>query len=134
MWPLKNGPVQLNSFEFRWSKCLVIIHHTIIALVAALAMTVSGCGGGSSAQSPPPPPGVSISSISPTTAAPGSPDLTLAVKGSNFVNGAHKGSHVAWSANGSETFLATTFVSSTQLMAIVPAALLATAGTAQVFV
>lgn len=100
-----------------------------IAFVIALVVAVTGCGGGSSGSSL-----VSISSISPTTAAPGSPDITLSVKGSNFVNGTHNGSHAAWSANGSETFLATTFVSSTQLMAIVPAALLANAGTAQVLV
>jgi IPT/TIG domain/Galactose oxidase, central domain len=100
-----------------------------------LPLTFIGCGGGSSAQVQPPPPAVpTISSISPTTAAPGSPDLTLAVMGSNFVNSAHSLSRVAWSVNGSETLLATTFVSSTQLMAIVPAGLLANAGTAQVLV
>src|SRR5215469_9735656 len=107
---------------------------TTIALIAALVMTASGCGGGSSAQSPPPPSGASIGSISPTTAVPGSPDLSLTVNGSNFANGVHKGSRVVWSANGTDTLLATTFISSNQLIAVVPAALLKNVGTAQVLV
>jgi hypothetical protein len=41
---------------------------------------------------------------------------------------------VVWSANGTETFLATTFVSINQLIALVPAALLKNVGTAQVIV
>nr|UXE44502.1 hypothetical protein Hi04_10k_c2476_00016 [uncultured bacterium] len=133
MWSLRNGSVQ-PSFELRWSTSPVIIHLTIIILMGPLVMTISGCGGGSSAQSPPPPSGVAISSISPTTAATGSPDLTLTVKGSNFPNVANNISQVAWSANGSVTHLTTTFVNRTQLMAIVPAALLANPGTAQVLV
>src|SRR5215469_12450631 len=107
---------------------------TTIALIAALVMTASGCGGGSSAQSPPPPSGASIGSISPTTAVPGSPDLSLTVNGSNFANGVHKGSRVVWSANGTDTLLATTFISSNQLIAVVPAALLKNVGTALVLV
>jgi IPT/TIG domain len=100
-----------------------------------LPLSLIGCGGGSSAQVQPPPPAVpTISSISPTTVAPGSPDLTLVVKGSNFANAANNRSQVAWSANGSETLLATMFSSSAQLTAVVPAALLKNAGFALVLV
>lgn len=68
--------------------------------------------------------------ISPASAVMGSADLTLTITGKNF-----GGTSVAlWSANGGNTYLATTFVSSTQLSALVPAALLANALTAQVFV
>jgi phospholipase C len=62
----------------------------------------------------------------PSSVVPGSPGFTLTVNGSNFVNGAM----VNW--NG--TALATTFVNSHQVNAMVDAAELATATTAQVSV
>src|SRR5882724_10922468 len=67
-----------------------------------------------------------ISSINPTCAMAGGPQFTLTVNGTNYDNT----SVVRW--NGSN--LTTTFVSSTRLTAIVPAANIATAGTAQVTV
>jgi hypothetical protein len=108
-----------------------------IALVVLLAMTASGCGGGSSARIPPPPPPPppsvpTISSISPTSAVAGSADLKLSLFGSNFLGAPHNLSQAAWSANGSVTLLATTFVSSTELTAVVPASFLTTPVTTQV--
>ena len=67
-----------------------------------------------------------ISSLSPSSFAPGSPALTLTVNGTGFVNG----STVQW--NGSP--LSTTFLSANQLAAAVPASLLSTAGSASVMV
>jgi len=67
-----------------------------------------------------------ISSIDPACATPGGAQFTLTVNGTSFVSG----STVNW--NG--TALVTTFVSSTQLTATVPASLIATAGTASVTV
>jgi len=64
-------------------------------------------------------PAPTIATISPTSANSGDPDFTLTVNGSGFLNGA------IVDFNNSTTFrgnaLATTFVSSTQLTAIVPA-------------
>src|SRR6266699_5517216 len=65
-----------------------------------------------------------ITSISPSSCLAGSPQFALTVNGTNFVNGAK----VNW--NG--TPLTTGFVSSTKLADVVPAANVATAGTAQV--
>src|SRR5438477_2437243 len=65
-------------------------------------------------------------SISPTCITAGSADFTLTVNGTKFVST----STVNW--NGAP--LATTFVSSTQLTATVPASLVATAGTASITV
>ena len=76
-------------------------------------------------------------SVSPTTASAGSPDLTLTITGSNgqqFQNATHNRSQAFWSVNGSENLLATTFVNSTTLSAVVPAALLSNPVTAQVLV
>jgi len=74
-------------------------------------------------------------SISPGSAIIGSPDLTLTVSGSsNFVfsSAAHKFSLVVWSQGGTDTPLLTTFLSSSQLTAILPAYFLASAVTAKV--
>ena len=65
-----------------------------------------------------------LTSLSPFTTAAGGPQFTLSANGSNFVNGAT----VVW--NGS--LLVTTFVSASQLTAVVPATLIASAGTATV--
>ncbi len=107
---------------------------TGIALLTATVVAILGCGGGSSSPapaSPPPPPNISIS---PTSAVAGSPDLTLTVMGSNFLGETHNFSQAVWSVNSSNTLLATTFVSSTQLTAVIPAALLSNTVTAQVLV
>ena len=112
------------------------------ALVIAIVLPTYGCGGGSSAQSiqtplvqPPPPLGPSIASISPTSATVASDDLTLTVTGSNFVHDLQKyHSEVAWTVNGKDSFLATTFVSSTQLTAVIPATLMSSIVTAKVTV
>jgi hypothetical protein len=74
-----------------------------------------------------------ITSLSPPSAIIGSPAVTLVVYGNYFVNsGGLPGQHSTVRFNGSS--LTTTFNSSTQLTATIPAASLATAGTAQVTV
>ena len=111
-----------------------MIRSTTIAIVIALVMAVCGCGGGSSAHVQQPPPTVpTINLITPGSVGAGRADLKLTLTGSNFLGAPHNLSQAAWSANGSVTFLTTTFVSSTQLTAVVPAALLANPVTAQVF-
>jgi hypothetical protein len=96
-------------------------------LVSLLAVWQLGCGdsrvppaGGRS-------PAANIS-VSPASAAVGSPDLTLTVTATqqfSFTSAGHKSNRVVWTANGTDTALATTFVSSSQLTAVVPASLLA---------
>lgn len=67
-----------------------------------------------------------IASMSPNGAIAGGPDFTITVNGANFVNG----SFVQFNT----TALATTFISSTQLQATVPAAQIVAAGAARVTV
>ena len=69
-------------------------------------------------------PAPTITSISPTSSNSGDPTFTLTVNGSNFLNGAI----VDFNAQFTGTALATTFVSSTQLTAIVPASTIALPG------
>ena len=74
-------------------------------------------------------------SISPGSAVVGGPDLILTVSGSKnftFSSASPKFSQVVWSQGGIDTSLLTTFVSSSQLTAILPAPLLASAVTAKV--
>jgi len=76
---------------------------------------------------PPPPPGSpTITALTPNSAAAGSPAFTLTVTGTNFVSG----ETVKWNGNPRST----TFVSSTQISAAIPATDVATAGTAQIIV
>jgi hypothetical protein len=74
----------------------------------------------------PPNPAPSLTSLTPNTAAIGSPAFTLTVQGAGFV----PGSVVRW--NGADR--QTTFFSATQLFAQIPASDLTTAGTANVTV
>ena len=79
-----------------------------------------------------------LTSLSPNNALAGSGTLTVTLNGTNFVGPVAvgtepppqqiRGSQVQWKAGNLVTPLATAFVNSTQLTAIVPAALLATAG------
>ncbi len=97
----------------------------------ALALIVVACGSGGSPapSSPSPPPSnplPSVSSLSPDNTLVGGADFTLTVNGSGFISS----SVIRW--NGSDR--TTTFVSSVQLTATVPASDIAAAGTAQVTV
>ena len=105
-----------------------------VLILVSMIVAQLGCGGSpasglpSSGSPVPPPPAPNIS-LSPTSAVAGSPDLTLTITGSHFAftSVSHEFNQVVWSANGSDTSLAT-FVSSTQLTAVIPTALL-TSGT-----
>src|SRR5262249_11598160 len=97
-----------------------------IATPGTASITVGGCGATSGTQTFTVTVVPAISSISPTCAAAGDPQFTLTVNGTNFVST----SIVNW--NGSA--LTTTFVSSTQLTATVPASSITNPGTASITV
>ena len=71
-----------------------------------------------------------LSAISPESVAVGTGVTSISVGGSGFSSK----SQAQFSANGTQTALATTFISQSQLSASIPASLLQTAGTAQVSV
>jgi hypothetical protein len=75
-------------------------------------------------------------SISPTDAVAGRPDLVLNITATtaSFAGARHNRSWAVWSVNGSNTVLATNFLSSTQLTAVIPATLITAPVAAQVFV
>jgi hypothetical protein len=75
-----------------------------------------------------------ITSVSPSSAVAGSTDVLLSITGDGFEGRTHFRSYVVWTANTHDTFLATTFVSSNQLTALLPAALITSPLTAQIAV
>lgn len=104
-----------------------------------------GCGGAPQAAPPqagqpqggPYPSGPANISVSPANAVVGSADLTITITGSSgfsFANGHVRVNKVFWAANGSDTELTSTFVSTSQLTAVVPPALLVSPLQAQVHV
>src|ERR1700730_1642942 len=109
---------------------------TCLIIVSLCVVGLAGCG---SVPKPTPAPGstgpsASSITISPASAPAGSSDLTLTITGSNFDGEGVIQSQVVWSANGSDTFLTTTVVSSSQITAVVPGTLLTSPMTAQVWV
>ena len=117
---------------------------TMTPLLISAVLAALGCGGSTFAPPSSRPPGSGQGSgsgsgsnsivLSPTNAAAGSPDLQLTVRGSNFDGSGVIQSEVVWSVNGSNTFLTRTVDSSTQITAQIPASLLTSPVTVQVFV
>jgi DNA-binding beta-propeller fold protein YncE len=102
-------------------------HSRTIALLIVALIGVWGCGGGTSPSvnnpSPTPTPAITspaITSISPNTSVAGGAAFTLTINGTNFV----AASMVSFGGSAA----ATTFVSSTQLTAAIPAASIASTG------
>lgn len=107
------------------------------ALALAALLTAAGCGGGSSSSadiSNTQKTDLTLSSVSPSSAIAGSPELKLSVTGSNFEAGAHRVNQIVWTAKGVSTPISATFLSSTQLTVVLPAKLLASLVTANLAV
>ena len=90
-----------------------------VAIMLALVLALAACGGAGGAAHG----GPTLISVSPSTVGAGGPAFTLSAAGSGF-----SGSVVTWNGQA----LATTLVSTTQLTAQVPAALIATPGSATI--
>jgi trimeric autotransporter adhesin len=105
--------------------------HATKACLLALGLSFAlGCGSSypkGAANSPSPSSPAANISISPAAAVMGSPDLTLTVAATQqfpFTSADDKVNRVIWTASGTDTALETTFVSSSQLTALVPGPLL----------
>jgi YVTN family beta-propeller protein len=110
----------------------VLMRMPAILGIVSLAF-LAGCGGGTSQSlnnQPPPPSGSNpiptITTVSPNNALAGGAAFTLTINGANFV--------AASIVNFGGTARTTTFVNATQLTAAIPAAAIASAGTATVTV
>jgi hypothetical protein len=107
-------------------------------MILGLLIGLNGCGSPAKPQvlqvPGAPVPSESGITISPVSAPPGSADLTLTITGSNFDGEGVIQSQVLWSANGNETTLTRTVNSSSRITAAVPATLLTSPVTAQVWV
>lgn len=107
-----------------------MLHVKTMLIGSLLVLCQLGCGSGPEARLPvpnPPPKTQANISVSPENAIVGSADLIVTITGSEtfpLAGGGPRFNKVLWSANGSETELSSTLVSSSQLTAIVPATLL----------
>lgn len=108
----------------------------IRTLFLALLILLIGLGGCNSGYKSTPVTAADQISISATGAMAGSPDLTLTITSTNgmFYNTPQNRSQAAWLVNGSYIALSTTFVNSSMLTAVIPAALLSNPVKAQVLV
>jgi 6-phosphogluconolactonase len=104
----------MNDKAFSRARCALVLFFALSGLAR--------CGGSSSMEQTPPPPPLppSINTISPTTALAGGAAFTLTINGANFVAGSV--------VNFGGAAPTTTFVSSTQLTAAIPAAAIASTG------
>ncbi len=100
-----------------------------MALLAVLAAAAAGCSGDATAPSP-----AMLIKVTPDTLATLSADVALTITGADFGGSSALLSQAVWYANGRQTLLATTFVSSTEIQAVIPAALLASPVRALVWV
>jgi len=127
---------------FRTSLCLLSLSLTF-ACSSSMPGANSGNGGngvnggnGANGGTAPTP---SISSISPSTIAAGSADVTITINGSNFGHYGHFiWSTAFWTTNGNlhdtGTWLQTSIISDSQLTAVIPAKLLQDPGSVQIVV
>jgi hypothetical protein len=120
-----NGSARTTAFKSATQLTAAILA-TDVAAAGSFPVTVTSGGATSAAQnftvttsSIP-----TLTAISPNYAVVGSPQLTITVSGSGFISGT-SGTIVFWQGVG----LTTTYVSTTQVTAIVPATKLATVGT-----
>src|SRR5579859_6744700 len=105
---LENGDSTMKNKQFGGTLWLILIW-----------VILTGCNGGGSSSGPAPQtnPVPSVTGVSPNSVAAGAPDTTVTISGSNFLTSSI--------ANLNGQALKTTFASSTQLTAVLPAANLA---------
>lgn len=129
------GSTALTTTYVSATELTAAVPASLIASAGTVTITVTNSAGASSgstftinasSSSPSGSGSATITSLSPSSATVGGPAFTLTVNGANFISGAL----VLWG----NTSLDTTFVSTSQLTAVVPANLIASAGTVAITV
>jgi len=124
------GSTALTTTYVSATKLTAAVPASLIAAVGTASVTVTTAGGTSSAATftinPPKP---TITSMTPGSVVQGSVALTLTVNGTNFLPGT-----LATVVKFGGTALATTYVSSTQVTAVLPSSQIVSAGTISVSV
>lgn len=150
IWTTNGTGTPLHTIFVNSTKLYATVPGALLAQVSSVNVTVQTSVGQEAAPrfvtkpavflvtrpSLPPP---TIVSLSPGSAPAGSSDLTVTITGTNFLNNGISGtSVVGWSTDPNtqccDVWLSTTFVSSNELTAVVPAVLLSNPGTASLFV
>jgi hypothetical protein len=124
------GATPLATTYISATKLTATVPACLIAAAGSASITVTTASGTSAGTAfTIIPPRSAIASLTPTSVVAQSQSFTLAVDGSNFLPGA-LATVVKWNS----TALTTTYVSSTEITAVVPSSLIGTAGTATITV
>lgn len=150
LWSANGSETELSATLVSSSQLTAIVPSTLLAIPIQAKLRVEiwdhieGTLGSKSSSvtftvTPTPVLSPSISSISPSTVAAGSPDLTITINGSNFGHYGHFiWSTAFWTTNGNlhdtGTWLQTTIVSNSQLTAVIPTNLLKSSTSVQILV
>ncbi len=114
------GTTPLVTIRTGGSTLLAQVPANLVATVGTASVTVTTAGGTSAPASfTIAPPSPAIASLSPSSAAAGGPAFTLTINGANFV----RDMEILWGS----TWVASTYVSATQVTTTIPASLIATA-------
>src|SRR5580698_3197361 len=129
-WPIAIAALRLkmkNSRTLEPSQTFTNVRFDLRANALAIAAMIGlwGCGGGTS-QYQPPSPTPTVTAVSPNSAIAGGAGFALTIHGTNFV--------AASTVRFGGAAPATTFVSSTQLTAAIPASSITSTGTLAVTV
>jgi hypothetical protein len=112
----------------------VLVSLGLLAACGSSANPVRPTPPPSTTSAPPVPPQPSITSIAPTSAIAGTSELTLHITGARFIEGFPVSTVAMWSAKGGDTILLTSFVSSSEVTAVVPAELLTAPETVRIWI
>jgi hypothetical protein len=132
MWNAGSSAQSVPTVFVSSTSLTAIVPATDFAAAGTVLVSVSNPGGAVSntalfSVTPAAAPSINTTGgLDPSSAVTGSASFLLSVTGSNFFSG----STVQWSVGSTPTILSTSFISSTQLSAVVPASLLAAAGSA----
>jgi IPT/TIG domain len=136
MWNAGSSAQSVPTVFVSTTSLTAIVPATDLATAGTVQVTVNNPGGAVSntalfSVTPAAAPVINTTGgLAPSSAVIGSPSFLITVSGSNFFSG----STVQWSAGSTPTTLSTSFISGTQLSAVVPSSLLTGAGSAFVSV
>jgi hypothetical protein len=124
------GAAALTTTYVSSTQLTAVVPASLVPTAGTMSVTVSTASGTSPAAAlTVNPPAPTITSLSSTSTVAGGADFTLTINGSNYLSGT-----LATVAIWNYTPLATTYVTSTQLTAVVPASLIARSGTVSISV
>ncbi len=127
-WNAGSTPVALATALLNSTQLTATVPASLVARPGTASLTVQNSGAGQSSATVFSISAPAVTSLSPISTPAGSAPIVITLKGSGFLSG----STVQWSAGSTTTNLSTTFVSATQMTAVVPVNLTTAPGSASI--